>query len=394
MNLASNLDLLQQDLASIVQITQTDSGPLSITAAQYANDSGALGKIGSYTLDVSGVAASNVAAVLSDSHVASISVSGTLADVATNYGILSQDLSRISLISLTDHASIDLGASLFRLVSPLLDKLAGASLVSVTDTASDLGSLPLSGVIGPLGISLSAMDANATLGANVAQLDLRDLSGASFAVKSAGTDTEVDITSNGVQHALTLQGESPFHLAIVSTEGNLSAATFSSTLLQATISNGAAGLTVQDSGVTDVFSGVSRLHFSNESVAFDLGANQSAGQAAELIGAAYGSSSVSDAALFGQTLALFDGGKNMQQAAQTVLNGLNFGSYAAFVSAVWQNLAGSPIDAADLSTFTGLLNNGTFTEASLLAAAASLSVNQSNIGLVGLASHGIAFIPA
>lgn len=395
-NLAANLNSLQSSLGNIFQIAQTDTGPLAITAAQYASDQGALGMLGSYLLNVSGVAASNAASFLTDSHVSSISVSATLAEVASNYGTLSQDIGKITGITLTDASSITLNAAVLTLASPLVAKIANSPLLTIADTASHLSGFSLSMIPGQhIGISLTAMDADALVsGGIVSQLDLSRLPGASYTVKSVGSNTEVDITSSGALHTLTLQGEAPAQLAIVAKEGNLSAATFDTPLSQAIVSSGAGYLTVQGPGPTDTLYGVQRLHFTDASAAYDLGATQSAGQTAELIGAAYGVASLSDTALVGKAIALFDGGSSMQQAAQTLLNGLNFASDSAFVSTVWQNLVGTSIDSANLSLFTNDIATGAITRAFLLALAAETVVNQNHIGLAGLAFHGLDYLAA
>ena len=394
-NLAANLDSLQSHLGNIFQIAQTDTGPLAITAAQYASDQSALSMLGFYALDVSGVAASNVAALLSDNHVLSIAVADTLVEVASNYGTLSQNLGEISGITLTDAAPITLSVALLTLASPLIDKIVNSPLITIADTASHLSDYSLSMISGQhVGIDLTAMDADALVsGGLVSQLDLSGLAGASYTVKFVGPNTVVDITTNGALHTLTLQGETPAQLAIVAREGSLSAATFSTPLSQAITSSGTDCLTVQYPGTTDTLYGVQRLHFTDASVAYDLGATQSAGQAAELIGAAYGISSLSDMTLVGKTIALFDGGSSMQLAAQTLLNGLSFASDSAFVSTVWQNLVGTPIDSANLALFTSDIATGAISRAALLALAAQTVANQNHIDLVGLALHGLDYLP-
>ena len=68
--------------------------------------------------------------------------------------------------------------------------------------------------------------------------------------------------------------------------------------------------------------------------------------------------------------------------------------YGSFVQTVWNNVVGSPISLTDLNRFTQLLNNGIYSEGSLLALAATVQANLTNIGLVGLATHGIDYTPA
>ncbi|MDE1943774.1 MAG: NF038122 family metalloprotease, partial [Betaproteobacteria bacterium] len=154
------------------------------------------------------------------------------------------------------------------------------------------------------------------------------------------------------------------------------------------------GIVVQDTqplrdGVSSL-QGVGRLQFTDTSLAFDMGATQSGGHTAEILGAAFGSSSLTNKPIVGIGLKLFDAGYTMQQVAQAAINtGLVAGGSAtpsntAFVEAVWQNVVGSPIDSSSLTNLTNDLANGTFTQASLLAAAAELTINQAHIDLVGL----------
>lgn len=174
---------------------------------------------------------------------------------------------------------------------------------------------------------------------------------------------------------------------------------------QYTITHNAIGsITVQDTVANrdagSNLTGVARLQFTDESLAFDMGATQSGGETAEILGAAFGPSAVSNKAYAGIGLNLFDHGYRLDQVAQLaigtghVAGGSATPSNTTFVETVWQNVVGSPIDATHLAIFTNDLANGTFTQASLLAAAAQIAANQTHIGLVGLAQHGLAFTPA
>ncbi len=174
---------------------------------------------------------------------------------------------------------------------------------------------------------------------------------------------------------------------------------------QYTITPGTNGsITVQDTVANrdagSCLAGVDRLQFSDESLAFDLGPTQSGGQTAEILGAALGLAAVANKTYVGIVLKLFDHGYTMSQIAQLAIStGLVAGSSAtpsnsAFVEAVWQNLMGTPIDAGTLAVLTNDLTNGTFTQVSLLALAAETTLNQAHVGLVGLAQHGLAFVPA
>ena len=83
----------------------------------------------------------------------------------------------------------------------------------------------------------------------------------------------------------------------------------------------------------------------------------------------------------------------MTQVAQAAINTgkVSAPDNTSFVKAVWGNVMGSTIDPVNLSTFVGALNNGTYTQASLLALAAGTITNQANINLVGLVRTGIQY---
>lgn len=141
--------------------------------------------------------------------------------------------------------------------------------------------------------------------------------------------------------------------------------------------------------------GIERLNFADKSLAFDLLSSQSAGQTAEILGAAFGTKGLNNQQYLGIGINLFDAGLNMNQIAQLAINtGLVSASdNTSFVKAVWSNVMGSSIDSSNLNTFVNLLNNGTFTQANLLATAAASTQNQSNINLVGLALTGLPYTP-
>ena len=155
--------------------------------------------------------------------------------------------------------------------------------------------------------------------------------------------------------------------------------------------NSSGVVTVSGSGITDTLVGVQRIKFTDGSLALDLGIHQSAGEAVLLLNAAMGSSTLSNQTLLGEAIRFFDSGGTLLQGASGIISTgkVSFSSNSAFVSTVWQNVMGSPIDQTDLTAFTNDLNHGIFTQASLLALAADTTNNQASVNLVGLATHGI-----
>jgi hypothetical protein len=68
-------------------------------------------------------------------------------------------------------------------------------------------------------------------------------------------------------------------------------------------------------------------------------------------------------------------------------------SHETFVKQVYKNVLNQAPSFADLMYFTMELDKGTFTQAQLLEAASNLELTRTNIGLVGLETTGIEYIP-
>jgi hypothetical protein len=148
----------------------------------------------------------------------------------------------------------------------------------------------------------------------------------------------------------------------------------------------------QKLGLKDLFN-IQRVNFTDTSFAFDLSANSAAGKTAEILGAAFGLNALSNKPYVGIGLSLFDGGMGMQDVASMAIStGLvSAPDNTSFVKAVWSNVVGSPIDDANLNTYVGQLNRGALSQASLLALAATSSINASHVNLVGLAQTGLEY---
>ncbi len=212
-------------------------------------------------------------------------------------------------------------------------------------------------------------------------------------------DLAAGVTQNQTRINLTGLSQNGLSFSPVTTIGDVSAVTYSNPSYDYSVTNNqnVGTITVSGSGVTDTLVGINRVKFSDAGVAFDLGPTQNAGETALLVNAADGSYGLSNRVLVGHILALADQGASslsvLAQAAMTS-GALSFANNASFVQTVWQNVMGAPIDAADLATFTGYLNSGTYTETQLLSIAAGTSPNQSQVNLVGIAQHGLAYTPA
>lgn len=145
---------------------------------------------------------------------------------------------------------------------------------------------------------------------------------------------------------------------------------------------------------SDILSGIERLRFSDHTVALDIDGN--AGTAVKLLGIFLSPTAWNNMESIGVVLNMLDT-QNLSsgELAQIALNAV-LGpnpSHGAVVNLLYKNLTGSEPTAAVLEEFVGLLDRGVFTQVSLAQAAAEHDINATNIGLVGLQSTGIDYIP-
>ena len=270
---------------------------------------------------------------------------------------------------------------------------AGAILTMIDDAGGtdtiDLSQITIGaslnlngGTLSSIGFNVDA-DGIAVVGANT--LSIAKTAAIENAIGTAANDT---ITGNEANNQLTggagddiLVGGAGIDYAIFG--GSKDAYTISGTV---------SALSVQGTDGNDSLSGIERLQFDNVKLAFDLDAN--AGFTAKLLGAVAGKDSLANQSYVGTGLNALDNGMSnealMQLALDTVL-GSNFEN-SAVVNLLFTNLAGAPPSEADLATYTGLLDNNTYTPVSLAIAAADHELNTTNIGLVGLATSGLEFV--
>ena len=160
------------------------------------------------------------------------------------------------------------------------------------------------------------------------------------------------------------------------------------------------GLTLTSSAEgRDTLAGIERLKFSDGSVALDISGN--AGTAAKLIGALAGKSYVANPALVGTVLKILDSGTTASQLVGVALADPLLATLAGKASAplgnadlvnlIYRNLTGVSPSAEALGSFTGLLDNGTYTQTSLVLAAADHEANLAQINLVGLQQTGLLY---
>ena len=219
-----------------------------------------------------------------------------------------------------------------------------------------------------------------------------DLANGTFTLSSLLT-LAAETATNQTTQGLTTLAQNGVSFTPLTTTGSVNTTTYTNPASDYTVADNAGTLTVSGMGNTDVLTNVQRVKFSDGSIAFDLGANQSGGEAALLLSAAQGAGGLTAKTALGTVITALDGGATLTTAAQNLLTSgaVSFASNTAMVTQVWQNVVGTPIDSADLALFTTDLSNGTFTQASLLALAAETTQNQHTVNLVGLQTHGLAF---
>lgn len=158
-----------------------------------------------------------------------------------------------------------------------------------------------------------------------------------------------------------------------------------------TLRTTASGYALDTSTATLSLTQVERLQFSDGHLALDLDGH--AGQTAKLLGAVFGADSVKNPAAVGIGLQLLDGGLSYEALMQAALD-LRLGvgaSSTAVVTLLYTNLVGQPPPADGLAALVALLDNHSFTPATLGIAAAETTLNTDHVDLVGLASTGLVF---
>ncbi|MBH9578791.1 M10 family metallopeptidase C-terminal domain-containing protein [Inhella proteolytica] len=159
-----------------------------------------------------------------------------------------------------------------------------------------------------------------------------------------------------------------------------------------TVSGGAAD--------TDTLRSIERVRFADKALAFDTAVDGNAGQVAQILRALFGPSAIANPTFAGIGLSLRDAGMGYADIVALAIGTPIFEQLAGsrsntdFVRLVYKNVIGSDAPPEALAQFVGLLDNGTYTQASLGLLACQIEFNTQSVELVGLASTGLEFIPA
>lgn len=175
-------------------------------------------------------------------------------------------------------------------------------------------------------------------------------------------------------------------------------ALYASTSQQARVQRAGETFQVQtDLDGTDTLVRVERLQFADASLALDTLPSGHAGQTAQILRAILGKESLNNTAFASIGLGLFDAGMPYGEVVNLAVGTPVFEQLAggrgheAFVQLVYRNVVGAAPDANELASFVGLLDNGTYTQATLGVLAAQHPLNVVSIELTGLVNTGLPF---
>lgn len=164
------------------------------------------------------------------------------------------------------------------------------------------------------------------------------------------------------------------------------------TLTKYAASVGYAGFTVRNKTapttvVSDNMTSVERFVFSDKKLAFDTNALQTA----KALGAVFGKGAVSIKEYVGIGLSLMDSGLSYTDLCGLALSVTGKTEPGDVVDLIYSNVVGVKPSAGDKALFVQMLNSGV-SKGDLVRFAADTSLNETNIGLIGLATNGIEFV--
>ena len=251
-----------------------------------------------------------------------------------------------------------------------------------------------------VGVAMSAADSNAMVNLGKDPASLRWFYGEyENAVGSAAADL---IVGNALNNSIDGQGGND----TIDGGAGIDTALYAGPRLNYTLSKTSNGFSLADgtgaAGI-DTLQNVERLKFSNGAIALDVGAKESGGEAQLLLGAVLGKDLLATKKLLiGTAIDLFDHGFTMQQLSGSIMRldiwgGLANGGQASATNA---QIAGYLLatvnkaapDAMSLATAITALNTEIgAAQGNFLWHLAESVANQTQVGLVGLATTGLEF---
>lgn len=164
-----------------------------------------------------------------------------------------------------------------------------------------------------------------------------------------------------------------------------------------TLSRAGAGWQLQDHTLgrdgLDSLTNIERLQFADKAWALDL--DGAAGSAARLIGAVLGATGLNRPDWVGVALSAVDSGLSASELNQLALQAVlgPDASHSQIIAHLYQQLYHTAPSSATLQNLTAGLDAGDYTPAEVVAWVAASDTNAANIGLVGLSTQGLAFVP-
>lgn len=163
------------------------------------------------------------------------------------------------------------------------------------------------------------------------------------------------------------------------------------TLTKYAASSGVEGFTVRHNSAPSTLSSdnmtrVERFVFSDKKLAFDTNGSQ----VAKILGAVFGKSAVTNKEYVGIGLSFLDSGMSYTDLCALALSVTGATEPGAIVDLLYFNVVGVKPTAGDKALFVQMLNSGV-SKGDLVRFAADTSLNETNIGLAGLATTGIEF---
>ena len=147
---------------------------------------------------------------------------------------------------------------------------------------------------------------------------------------------------------------------------------------------------ISNGDITDELTDIERISFIDTSIALDVDGN--AGSTAKILGAVFGKAALANKAYAGIGLSLLDSGEHTYESLMDyALTVAGAQSNEQVVELLYTNAVGVVPTTQQVQAFVALLDDGTYTRASLGALAAEYAV--SSITLAGLAETGLEYTP-
>jgi hypothetical protein len=153
-------------------------------------------------------------------------------------------------------------------------------------------------------------------------------------------------------------------------------------------------VTSKDTGA-DTLTGFKRIKLEDSTIALDFSPGETSYKSVMLIGAAFGKDFVPG--YFGAGVSLFDSGSSMQDIAKLIADiklieqVIGDESNSAWVKHVYKNVVGAQPDLLTEAVFVNWLTTGAYSRGDLLALAAELPLLESQVGMTGYQTNGMAY---